>query len=134
MRNFALFATGAFCALRIAACTVSAPAPSHFAEQLIERGQYRDAITLLEAERNAALQASRCDRAFAVTLNNLGSAYYEAGRYLDAEHAYEASLLARRSLPTPNATDASDTAPPLTNRRPPYLASPHIPKPRPPHT
>ncbi len=121
MRNFALFVTGAFCALRIAACTVAAPAPSHFAEQLIERWQYRDAIVLLEAERDAALHASRCDRAFAVTLNNLGSAYYEAGRYLDAQHAYEASLLVRRSLPEPGPTDARDTARTLSNLGAAYL-------------
>jgi tetratricopeptide (TPR) repeat protein len=88
---------------------------------LIETGHYRDAIVLLEAERDAAVHASRCDRAFAVTLNNLGSAYYQAGRYLDAQRAYEASLLVRRSLPEPNETDARDAARTLSNLGTAYL-------------
>jgi len=42
-------------------------------------------------------------------LNNLGSAYYEVGRFRDAQRAYEESLLLRRRLGDGESRDAART-------------------------
>ncbi len=77
-------------------------------EELIAQGRYREAVPLLEAQR-ASMAKDGVHLALVVTLNNLGSAYYELSRYRDAQRVYEESLLLRRRLNDAASRDAART-------------------------
>src|SRR5258706_15545783 len=66
-------------------------------EQLMARGRFAEALPILETDRDAA-KAAHNDHELATVMNNLGTAYYELGRYRDAQHAFEHSLALRREL------------------------------------
>lgn len=83
-------------ALCVAALSTLCVGAETLPQELIARGRSREAVPLLEAQRDAAKKAGRRDLELIVTLNNLGSAYYELGRFRDAQRAYEESLLLRR--------------------------------------
>jgi Tfp pilus assembly protein PilF len=78
-------------------------------QELIARGRSREAVPLLEAQRDTAKKAGRRDLDLVVSLNNLGTAYYELGRFRDAQRAYEESLLLRRRLGDGESRDAART-------------------------
>jgi len=94
-------------ALSVNWVALAAAAPA--SEQLFAVGDYRNAAIQLEAQSRSAEREGRCDLALAVVLNNLGAAYYELGRYRDAQRAYEQSIHIRRLLAEDSTRDAART-------------------------
>jgi tetratricopeptide (TPR) repeat protein len=78
-------------------------------EEMIAQGDYKHAVIQLESICRVAAREGRTDLNLAVALNNLGSAYYEIGRYRDAQRAYERSVLLRTQIGQDATIDAART-------------------------